>query len=100
MLTSKQRGALTAQANTLNPQAFVGKQGASPAVLAHLDQELTRHGLVKLRFSDFKGQRRELAESLAKECGAEVVRLIGNVALLYRAKPETGEGVGEHGEKE
>ena len=88
MLTSRQRGRLTALANKLEPSVSLGKGGPSPALLAHLQAELERHELVKLRFTDFKEGRQELARELAERAGAELVRVLGNTALLYRRHPD------------
>ena len=61
MLTSKQRAALSGMANDLNPVVFLGKAGAADGVYEALDKALTDHELIKLRFVDFKGERKELA---------------------------------------
>jgi RNA-binding protein len=90
MLTSKQRSYLTALSNKMPSGAALGKDGLTEAVLKHVGLELDRHELIKLRFSDFKEARRELAAELAERTGAELVRIVGNVALFYRrqADPE------------
>ncbi|MBU0926997.1 MAG: YhbY family RNA-binding protein [Spirochaetes bacterium] len=90
MLTSKQRAALSSLANDLNPVVFLGKAGAAEGVSEALDRALSDHELVKLRFVDFKGERKELARELAEKAGADLVRVIGHVAIIYRpaADPE------------
>ncbi len=87
MLTSKQRAQLSSLANELNPIVFLGKAGAAEGVHEALDKALTDHELIKLRFIDFKGERKELAEQLAEKAGAELVRVIGHVAIIYRQSP-------------
>ncbi|MBU0936019.1 MAG: YhbY family RNA-binding protein [Spirochaetes bacterium] len=84
MLTSKQRAKLAALASTLKPVVFLGKGGAAEGVAAALNKALDDHELVKLRFIDFKGERRQLAEELAQKCQADLIRVIGNVAVLFR----------------
>lgn len=84
MLTSRQRSKLAGLAQDLEPQLHVGKGGASGGVEAQLDKLLTDHELVKLRFVDFKESKHELATGLAERTGSEVVRVIGNVAVLWR----------------
>ncbi|PKL24251.1 MAG: ribosome assembly RNA-binding protein YhbY [Spirochaetae bacterium HGW-Spirochaetae-3] len=88
MLTSKQRAALSGLANDLNPVVFLGKAGAADGVYEALDKALTDHELVKLRFVDFKGERKELARALAEKAGADLVRVIGHVAIMYRQSPD------------
>lgn len=88
MLTSKQRAHLSSLANTLDPVVFLGKAGAAGGVEQALDRALTDHELVKLRFVDFKGERKELAQQLADKAGADLVRVIGHVAIMYRESTE------------
>jgi len=84
MLTSKQRAYLAALAHHLDPVVHLGKAGAADGVSGALDRVLSDHELVKLRFVDFKGEHKELAAQLAQKNQAELVRVIGNVAILYR----------------
>ncbi len=88
MLNSKARSALSSLASKLEPSVVLGKGGPSEAVLGHLELELDRHELVKLRFTDFKEGRRDIARELAEKAGAELVRIVGNVAILYRRNPD------------
>ena len=46
MLTSKERAALRAQANTLETTLMVGKDGVTEAVIAEADIQLTARELV------------------------------------------------------
>jgi len=75
-------------ANDLNPVVFLGKAGAADGVYEALDKALTDHELIKLRFVDFKGERKELARQLAEKAGADLVRVIGHVAIMYRQSPD------------
>lgn len=88
MLTSKQRAYLAGLASGIKPVVFLGKAGAAEGVNSALDKALNDHELVKLRFIDFKGERRELAMQLAAQCQAELVRVIGNVAVIFRQNPK------------
>lgn len=75
-------------AHGMRPIAQVGKQGATPTLIASIDQAITAHELVKIKFVDFKEERRELTDSIATDLGAEVVSIIGNVAILFREHPD------------
>jgi len=88
LLTSKQRSYLTALANKLEPVAALGRAGLSEAVVAHFKNELDRHELIKLRFTDHKESRDDFARDLAVRTGSELVRVIGNVAVFFRANPD------------
>ena len=90
MLTSKQRSFLSGLANGLEPVVMIGKQGLSPGVRSALETELGTRELVKLRFIDLKDEKREIAEELAKASRADLVRIIGNVAIFYRPSSDPG----------
>ena len=83
-LTSAQARKLKGLAQRLEPVLKIGKNGLSPAFLLSLDQELSRHELVKVKFADLKEQKKELAPQLAEQSGAVLVTLLGNVAVLFR----------------
>ena len=93
---------LKAQAQRLKATLKVGKEGLSPQFLAALDEVLKHHELVKVKFDEFKAQKKELAPQLAEKSGSHLVTRIGNVVVLYRPKPveekppgqKTAEGAG------
>ncbi|MDE5898743.1 MAG: YhbY family RNA-binding protein [Treponemataceae bacterium] len=89
-LTSRQRKLLEKFAHPLQPVVIVGQNGVTPALTAKTAESLAVHELIKVKFNDFKDEKRELSERLSADCGATLVRLIGNVAILYRPaeKPE------------
>ncbi|HOX48107.1 MAG TPA: YhbY family RNA-binding protein [Spirochaetia bacterium] len=88
MLTSRQKSHLAGLAQTLEPQIQLGKGGPSAGLVSQLDRILADHELVKLRFVDFKESRQELATELASSTKSELVRVIGNVAVLFRRNPD------------
>jgi RNA-binding protein len=87
-LTNAQIRPLKAQAQRLKATLKIGKEGLSPQFLAALDEALSHHELVKVKFDDFKEQKKELAPQLAEKSGSHLVTRVGNVAVLYRPKPE------------
>jgi RNA-binding protein len=88
MLSSKQRSHLAGLAQSLEPLLHLGKAGASAGVETQLDRLLSEHELVKVRFIDFKESKHELAQDLARKAGGDLVRVIGNVAVIYRRNPD------------
>ncbi|MEN6476479.1 MAG: YhbY family RNA-binding protein [Rectinema sp.] len=88
MLDSRTRSLLTGLASTEAVTMHLGKAGAGDALAAQLDTLLDRHELVRLRFTDFKDERRTIAEELAGRTRSEVVRVIGNTALFFRRNPD------------
>jgi RNA-binding protein len=86
-LTNAQIRTLKAQAQRLKAMIKVGKEGLSPKFLAALDDLLKFHELVKVKFDDFKEQKKELAPQLAEKSGSHLITRVGNVAVLFRPKP-------------
>ena len=92
-LTNAQIRELKARAQLMKPTLKVGHDGLSPAFIAALDETLKHHELVKVKFADFKEQKKELAPQLAEKTSSQLIMRVGNVAVLFRAKPagEIGE---------
>jgi RNA-binding protein len=90
-LTNAQIRTLKAQAQRLKATLKVGKEGLSPQFLSALDDALKHHELVKVKFDDFKEQKKELSPQLAEKTGSHLVTRVGNVVVLYRAKANKDE---------
>jgi RNA-binding protein len=90
-LSNVQIRALKAQAQRLKATLKIGKEGISPQFLAALDHALTHHELVKVKFDDFKDQKKALAPQLAEKSSSHLVTRVGNVVVLYRPKPASGQ---------
>ena len=86
-LTNAQVRDLKAQAQRLKATLKVGKEGLSPQFLAALDEVLKHHELVKVKFAEFKEQKKELTPQLAEKSRSPLVTRVGNVVVLYRPKP-------------
>jgi len=86
-LTNAQIRALKAQAQQLKARLKIGKNGITPQFLAALDDALRQHELIKVKFDDFKDQKKELSPQLAEKSGSHLVSRVGNVVVLYRSKP-------------
>jgi RNA-binding protein len=86
-LTNAQVRTLKARAQRLKATLKIGKEGLSSQFLAALDQALKHHELLKVKFDDFKDQKKELAPKLADQSGSHLVTRVGNVVVLYRPKP-------------
>lgn len=87
-LTSAQRKQLRAMAHHLDPLILVGKQGASDMLVRATAEALDSHELIKVRFNEFKDEKRDLIETIAFRTGSQLVGLIGHVAILYRQNPD------------
>jgi RNA-binding protein len=88
MLTSSERRKLKALAQGLKSTFKIGKHGLSAPFLQSLDEALNHAELIKVKFDEFKEQKKALAPLLAEKTGSELLMLVGNVAVLYRRKPD------------
>ena len=75
---------LKARAQKLKAVIHLGRDGMTDALTTALDQALADHGLVKVRFTDHKSERKELSASLATSAGARLILQVGHTATLYR----------------
>ena len=87
-LSQRQRQFLRKLAHDLKPIVHIGKNGLSDTLFGSAAIALDAHELIKVKFLDFKDEKREVAEQLASQLRAEVVGLIGNTAILYRYQPD------------
>lgn len=90
-LTNAEKRDLKARAQRLEPVVKLGHGGMSEAFIHSLDEALTRHGLVKMKFADFKEEKKTLVPQIAERTSSALVMQVGNVAVFYRAKPEQGQ---------
>jgi len=75
---------LKARSQKLKPVIHVGHDGITESLIAALDQALRDHGLVKVRFTDHKSDRKPLSAELATRTGSRQVLLVGHTVTLYR----------------
>ena len=85
------RNFLRKRAHNLNPIVMVGKQGVDERVIAAVDEALANHELIKVKFVDYKAQRREIAAMIAEKTSSELISVIGNIAILFREHEEPAE---------
>ena len=89
-MNSKERAALRAAANPLEPIFQIGKEGISENLISQLDDALDARELLKIRvhLETSPKKPRELADGLQSLLGAEVIQVIGGVIVLYRKADE------------
>lgn len=83
-LNSKQRKYLEKAAHDLQPVVIVGGAGVTDGVTSMVDTSLAVHELIKVKFNEYKDEKIELTNQLCADTNATLVRIIGNVAILYR----------------
>lgn len=87
-LTSKQRKYLEKLAHSLDPVVIVGGAGVTEGVIGMVSQTLLSHELIKIKFNEYKDEKQELTEQIAASTDATLVRIVGNVAILYKENEE------------
>ena len=89
-MTSKERAALRAKANPLEPIIQIGKEGISENLLTQIDDTLDNRELIKIRvhLESAPESPKELAQKLSEPLGAEVIQVIGGIIVLYREANE------------
>lgn len=87
-LSPKTRQQLKSRAHQLKPIVMLGSQGLTDAVKKETDRALSDHELIKIRVvSTDREARREIIQALTEVLNAELVQIIGLIAVLYRKNP-------------
>ena len=63
-LTGAQRKYLRGLAHSLRPVVQAGKNGITPELLRAVDEALEHQELIKVKFVDFKEEKKELTEEI------------------------------------
>lgn len=88
-LSPAQKKHLRGLAHALKPLVRLGQAGLSEAVVRETDRALQDHELVKVKAPGGDRAARDAAlAALAAATGAALVQQIGNVAVLYRPRPQ------------
>ncbi|MEJ0089173.1 MAG: YhbY family RNA-binding protein [Limisphaerales bacterium] len=87
LLNNSQIRKLKATAQLMEPMLKVGKAGLSEGFIRSVDMALAQHELVKIKFVEFKEQKKELAPQLAEKTASHLVMRVGNVMVLHRPRP-------------
>ena len=79
---------LKALGQRLEPMLKMGKAGLSDGFVKSVDEALTLHELIKVKFDDLKEQKKELSVQLATLTASHLVMRVGHVVVLYRQNPD------------
>jgi RNA-binding protein len=83
-LNNAQISQLKGMAQRMEATLKVGKNGLSEAFLQSVREALNSRELIKVKFDEFKDQKKLLAPEMAAKTDSRLVTLIGNVAVLFR----------------
>jgi RNA-binding protein len=88
-LSERQRRDLRTLAHPLRPVIRLGNAGLTAAVARETERALRDHELIKVRTpGGDRAARDEAFVALARHTGSTLIQRIGNVAVLYRPRPE------------
>ena len=84
-MTSKERAALRALANTYETILYVGKNGIGDEVIKQADDALNKREMIKGKVHETCEMiAREVCTELCEKLGAEPVQVIGTRFVIYR----------------
>ena len=89
-MTSKERAAFRAKANSLEPLFQIGKGGINDALVKQTDDALRKRELIKVKvlLESTPISPRDAANELSERTNSDVIQVIGGVIVLYRENPE------------
>ncbi|MGN6553234.1 MAG: YhbY family RNA-binding protein [Verrucomicrobiota bacterium] len=85
-LSNSQIRKFKADAQRLEPIFKIGKAGFSEGFVRSVDEALSQHELVKLKFVEFKDQKKNMAPQLAEKTRSHLIMRVGNVMVLHRPR--------------
>lgn len=86
-LNSHQRQFLKAQAHSLKPVVLLGNDGLSENVIKEIESSIEHHELIKIRTNAGLGRKDQALEA-ANAVNAELVSVVGRVAVLFRQRKD------------
>lgn len=88
MLSNPQKKHLKKLAHSLNPLIHIGQKGVTDSMVETIDNALTIHELIKVRFSEFKEEKKALTDTIVEKTSCNLVAIIGHIAILFRKSPD------------
>jgi len=81
---------LKAKAHHLNPVVLIGAKGLTPAVIEEINVALLAHELIKIKMhGGEKKERQAFAEDICQQLHADLIGIIGHIAIVYRKKKKS-----------
>lgn len=84
-LTSKERAALRAQANSMETILHVGKSGIIDTLIVQISDALAAREMIKIKILDTAPLTpKEAAEAISQAVDCDVVQVVGSKVILYK----------------
>jgi RNA-binding protein len=87
-LKGAQRKYLRSQAHHLKPLVIIGAKGMTDQLIGSVDFALKDHELIKVKFGEFKEEKKGISVQIAQATKSEMIGIIGNIAIFYRQNPD------------
>jgi RNA-binding protein len=71
-----------------SPLVMIGAKGVTDQLIGSVDLALKDHELIKVKFGEFKEEKKEISSQIAQATKSELVGIIGNIAIFYRQHPK------------
>lgn len=86
-MNSTQKQTLKRLAHHLKPVILIGAKGFSEALVKETDAALQAHELIKVKLTGLeKDEKIPFIELLCVQTQAELVQLLGHIAIIYRKR--------------
>jgi RNA-binding protein len=83
-LAPVQKRYLKSKAHHLKPLAQVGKNGVTERFCKEVQVLLGTHELIKIKFNEFKDEKKSLSSELAATLAAHEIAMVGNTAIFFK----------------
>ena len=87
-LSSVQRSYLRSQSHHLKPVVLIGKNGITDGTLETVNRALDSRELIKIKFREYKDEKKYLSHQLAESTESHIVGNIGHTVILFRQNPD------------
>lgn len=86
VLSKREIRELKSRSQRLDAHLKIGKAGVTEGFIRSLDEMLSLHELIKVKFVEFKDRKAELAPELALKTRSHLIFRVGHVAVYYRRR--------------
>ena len=87
-LSSTQRNYLRSQAHHLEPVVLIGKNGITDGTIKSVNKALDARELIKIKFREYKDEKKSLAYQLTESTESHIVGSIGHTVIVFRQNPD------------
>ena len=85
-----QKKYLRGMAHSMKPVVFIGRNGVTEGLNRSINDALTAHELIKVKYVDFKDKedKTEISAIIEETHDCEMAGMIGHIAIFYRQHPD------------